>query len=106
MGLVKNLEELHNVINDLRNRSLEIGFTREQIHRLDDFYEMRKDVLKREKLSEVEGILEGIQDPEELRDYWQNIKWYLQGNRRFFGKEFEYLIARKFDAASARIAAK
>lgn len=106
MGLVKDFRELNNLIKDLRDRSLDIGFSREQTHRLNDFYEMRKDALKREKLAEVEGILEGIHDPEELKDYWQNIKWYLQGNRRFFGKEFENLIARKFDAVGAKIAAK
>ena len=33
------------------------------------------------------------------------IKWYLQKNRRYFGKEFEYFIAEKFDAVSATIPA-
>jgi hypothetical protein len=104
MGLVKDFEDLHNLANDLLDRSWDIGFSREQKHRLNDFYEMRKDALKREKLSEIKGILDNIHDPQELKDYWQSIKWYLQGNRRFFGKEFENLIARKFDAVSAKIA--
>jgi hypothetical protein len=42
---------------------------------------------------------------DELKDYWRGIKWYLQKNRRYFGKEFEYLIAAKFDAASASLVA-
>jgi hypothetical protein len=66
---------------------------------------MRKDALKREKLTEIEGFLQGIHDKQELKDYWRSIKWYLQKNRRFFGKEFEYFIAEKFDAVSASITA-
>ena len=64
---------------------------------------MRKDALKREKLKEIEGVLVNIHDTDELKDYWRSIKWYLQKNRRYFGKEFEYFIAEKFDAASAAL---
>jgi hypothetical protein len=105
MGLVKDFEGLHNLSNDLLDRSWDIGFSREQRHRLNDLYEMRKDALKREKLSEIEIYLEGIREAQELEDYWRSIKWYLQRNRRFFGKEFEYFIAEMFDTVSARIAA-
>ncbi|MBW1779387.1 MAG: hypothetical protein JRL30_01490 [Deltaproteobacteria bacterium] len=105
MGLVKDFEDLHNLVNDLLDRSWDIGFSREQKHRLNDLYEMRKDALKREKLTEIEGFLQGIHDKQELKDYWRSIKWYLQKNRRFFGKEFEYFIAEKFDAVSASITA-
>ncbi|MFH1630492.1 MAG: hypothetical protein ABIE47_17455, partial [Pseudomonadota bacterium] len=106
MGLAKDFEGLHNLVNDLLDRSWDIGFSREQRHRLNDLYEMRKDALKREKLSEIEIFLEGIHDSQELEDYWRSIKWYLQRNRRFFGKEFEYFIAEMFDTVSARIAAE
>ena len=104
MKLVKDFEELHNLVADLLERSWDIGFSHEQKHRLNDLYEMRKDELKREKLSELEGILGTIDDADELRDYWESVKWYLQGSRRFFGKEFENLIAAKFDTVKARIA--
>ena len=104
IGLVNDFEDLHNLVNDLLDRSWDIGFSREQKNRLNDFYEMRKDTLKRERLSEIEGILDSIHDQQELKDHWQSIKWYLQGNRRFFGKEFENLIAKKFDAVNVKIA--
>jgi hypothetical protein len=58
--------------------------------------------MKREKLSEIESILKTIHDIHELNDYWDSVKWYLLGNRRFFGKEFEYLIAKKFDAVRSK----
>jgi hypothetical protein len=103
MGLVKDFEDLHNLVNDLLDRSWDIGFSPEQKHRLNDLYEMRKDALKREKLKEIEGVLVNIHDTDELKDYWRSIKWYLQKNRRYFGKEFEYFIAEKFDAASAAL---
>jgi len=105
MGLVRDFEDLHNLVNDLLDRSWDIGLTPEQKHRLNDLYEMRKDALKREKLSEIEGFLENIHEMDELKDYWRSIKWYLQKNRRYFGKEFEYFIAEKFDAVNAVLTA-
>jgi len=105
MGLVKDFEDLHNLVNDLLDRAWDIGFSPEQKHRLNDLYEMRKDVLKREKLNEIEGFLQNIHDMDELKDYWRSIKWYLQKNRRYFGKEFEHFIAEKFDAVSAALTA-
>lgn len=106
MGLVKDFEELHNLVTDLLDRSWDIGFSPEQKHRLNDLYEMRKDALKREKLTEIEGFLGNIHDMDELKDYWRSIKWFLQKNRRYFGKEFEYFIAEKFDGVSAAMSAR
>ncbi len=105
MGLVRDFEDLHNLVDDLLDRSWDIGFSPEQKHRLNDLYEMRKDALKREKLTEIEGVLEKIHDIDALEDYWRSIKWYLQKNRRYFGKEFEHFIAEKFDAVSAALTA-
>ena len=103
MDLIKDFKELHNLVNDLLDQSLDIGLSNDQKHRLNDLYELRKDGLKREKLSEIDSILETIHDVDELKDYWVSIKWYLQSNRRFFGKEFENLISKKFDAVRGRI---
>jgi len=103
MAQIEAFEGLHNLLADLLERSWEIGFSPEQKHRLNDLYEMRKDALRREKLTEIEGLLKTIRDPEDLEAYWSRAKDYLQTNRRYFGKEFEYLIAEKFDAASAAL---
>ena len=97
MAFIHDSEELHKLVSDLNERSLAIGFTDDQKHRLNDLYELRKDSLKREKLSEIDNVLETIHDVHELKDYWDSLKWYLQHNRRFFGKEFENLIAKKLD---------
>ena len=99
MDLISDFEELHNLVEDLLDRSLQIGFSKDQKHRLNDLYELRKDSLKRDKLSEIDAILKNIKDMNELKDHWEGIKWYLQRNRRFFGKAFECLIATKFDEA-------
>ena len=89
--------------SDLLERFWDMGFSEDQKHRLNDLYELRKDHLKREKLSEIDSVLESIRDSQELKDYWDSIKWYLQSNRRFCGKEFENIIAKKFDEAGRRI---
>jgi len=103
MDLVHDFKEVHNLVSDLLERSWDIGFSEDQRHRLNDLYELRKDRLRREKLSEIDSVLETIHDTHELKDYWDSIKWYLQSNRRFFGKEFENIIARKFDEAGSRM---
>ncbi|MCD6294281.1 MAG: hypothetical protein J7M20_05030, partial [Deltaproteobacteria bacterium] len=106
MDLIKDFENLYKLLSDLVERSRDIGFSPEQEHRLNDLYEMRKNTLKREKLSEIEAILESILDAQELKKYWESTKWYLQGNRRFFGTEYELLIAQKFDAENIRVSAQ
>ncbi len=97
MDLTRDFQKLHHLFNDLIERGWEIGFSDEQQHRLGDLYELRKDRLKREKVLEIDGMLGTIRDLDELRDYWSSTKWYLQANRSYFGKEFENMIARKFD---------
>lgn len=98
MDLTQDFQSLHHLFNDLIERGWEIGFSEEQQHRLVDLYELRKDRLKREKVLEIDGTLGTIRDLDELRVYWSTIKWYLQANRPFFGKDFENMVARKFDA--------
>ncbi|MDY7035087.1 MAG: hypothetical protein SV375_02830 [Thermodesulfobacteriota bacterium] len=105
MELLKDFKENHHLFNDLNERSLDIGFTDEQRHRLNDLYELRKDSLKREKLNEINDRLDTITDIHELKDYWDSIKWYLLDNRPYLGKELENLIARKFDVKWAQILA-
>jgi hypothetical protein len=100
MEVLDDLREIHNLYIDLMDRALEIGFTEDQKNRLNDLYEFRKDQLRREKLEEIDGLIETIKNMRELKDYWDNIKWYLKSNRPFLGKEFETLIAKKFDEAS------
>jgi len=93
----KDFKEIQGVVNDLMERSLDIGFTEEQRHRLMDLNELRKDRLKREKLREIAEFLDKIGDMQELKDYWDSIKWYLFDHRPYLGKEFENLVAKKFD---------
>lgn len=103
LDLLDDFTEIHGLYRDLTERSLDIGFTEEQRSKLRDLYELRKDDLKRQKLEEIDRLLESIQDAHELRDYWESVKWYLYNNRAFLGKEFENMIARKFDQAMARL---
>jgi hypothetical protein len=106
MDLIRDFKELHNLVADLNERSYDLGFSEDQKHRLNDLYELRKDILKREKLLEIDNILSTIHDANELNDYWDSVKWYLQNNRRFFGKEFEILISKEFDAVRMMIYGK
>jgi hypothetical protein len=97
--LTKDFKKIHSLVEDLMDRSLEIGFNDEQKHRLNDIYELRKDNLKREKLEEINQFLGTINEVDDLKDYWDSIKWYLLDNRAYVGKEFESLVAQKFDEA-------
>lgn len=103
MALLNELKEIQNLFSDLMDRALEIGFTDDQRNRLNDLYEVRKDQIRREKLDEINSLIETISDSHELKDYWDSVKWYLMNNRPFLGKEFENLISKKFDEAANRI---
>jgi hypothetical protein len=105
LALLKDLREIHNLYSDLTDQALEIGFTENQMYGLSDLYEVRKDQLRREKLNEIDGLIETISDLQDLKDYWERTKGYLKKNRLFLGKEFENLIAKKFDEAAKRIEA-
>ncbi len=97
MEMRRDFSEIHHLYRDLMERALDIGFDEDQRHRLNDLYEMRKDYLRREKLEETTRVLIGIHDTHELRDYWDSVKGFLLNNRVFLGKEFENLVAKKFD---------
>ena len=106
MDLIKDFRDLYILISDLLEQTLDIGFSDEQMYRLNDLYELRKDTLKREKLFEIDGMLDTIRNINELSDYWSNIKLYLQNNRRFFGKTFENLVAKRFDCIKDNISSR
>ena len=103
MDLISDFKNLHKLVEDLLERSWDIGLSDDQRHRLNDLYELRKDRLKREKLTEINDNLKTFHNVNGLKKYWDSIKWDLQKNRRFFGKEFETLIARKFDKVKKEI---
>ena len=58
MKLLTDFSEIHHLYSDLMDRSLEIGFTESQKHRLNDLYELRKDKLRRVKLDEINNLIE------------------------------------------------
>ncbi|MFH1488460.1 MAG: hypothetical protein ABII06_06115, partial [Pseudomonadota bacterium] len=91
LDLLQDFKEIHNLVTGLSDRALEIGFTDEQRHRLNDLYELRIDGLRRENLENMDRVLDKIHEPEELTDYWDSIKGALLDNRPFLGKEFESL---------------
>ncbi|MCP4664878.1 MAG: hypothetical protein GY849_00810 [Deltaproteobacteria bacterium] len=105
MDLMEDFGELHKFVSDLVERSWDIGFSADQKHRLNDLHAFRKDSLMRNKFSEIVSRLSAIHDIQELKDYWDSIKCYLQDNRRYLGKEFEMLVARKFDEGRTAMAA-
>jgi hypothetical protein len=105
LALLKDLKDIHKLYFDLMDQALEIGFTEDQRYGLSDLYEVRKNQLRQEKLDEIDGLIETISDIHDLKEYWDRIKVYLIQNRLFLGKEFENLIAKKFDEAARRIKA-
>ena len=97
MAQQKDYRNLQEIFQDVMDRALEIGFTEDQKHRLMDLLELRKDQVRREKLGEITRGLTKIQDVQELRDYWDEVKGYLIRNRPYLGGEFGNLIAKRFD---------
>ncbi|MGM0426096.1 MAG: hypothetical protein ACQEQ7_02540 [Thermodesulfobacteriota bacterium] len=103
MDQVTDFRKLYEMVADLSARSWDMGFTPDQRQRLNDLYELRKDNLKRERLREIDDILSSIHKVDKLQAYWDRVKWDLQENRWYLGKEFEILIAQKFDRVRERL---
>jgi hypothetical protein len=105
LALLKDPKEIHSLYSDLTDQALEIGFNENQMYGLGDLYEVRRDQLRRDKLNEIDGLIGTISSLPDLKDYWERTKRYLIQNRPFLGKDFESLIAKKFDEAVKRIEA-
>jgi hypothetical protein len=103
MDLINNCGEIHHLVEDLKERSLDLGFSADQRHRLQDLFEIRTDDLKRKKLDEINHHLAAITEADELRDYWDSIKYYLLNNRPYLGKEYETMIAKQFDQRMKKV---
>ncbi len=99
----EDFAEINRRYQELMARSLDIGFTDEQKSKLRDLYELRKDELKRKKLEEISNLLRATKRPAELREHWDRTKWFLYHNRPYLGKEFENMIARRFDETMAEL---
>jgi len=106
MAQQKEFRNLHEIFQDLMDRALEIGLTEEQKHRLIDLLEVRKDQVRREKLEETTRALARIQDVQELRDYWEEVKGYLIRNRPYLGGELGNLVAKRFDETMVALEAR
>ena len=106
MAQQKEFRNLHEIFQDVMDRALEIGLTEEQKHRLTDLLEVRKDQVRREKLEETTRALARMQEVQELRDYWEEVKGYLIRNRPYLGGEFGNLVARRFDETMVALEAR
>jgi hypothetical protein len=73
---------------------------------LTDLLEVRKDQVRREKLEETTRALARMQDVQELRDYWEEVKGYLIRNRPYLGGEFGNLVAKRFDETMVALEAR
>ncbi len=102
MSRARSLTALHGLYTELLDRAWEIGFSPEQIHHLTDLFEIKMEALRRQKAAEIDRRLEAIQDEADILKLWERTKSYLLRNRKLLGKEFEALLARKFDEARAK----
>ncbi len=103
MNLAATFRELERLNTEFIERGWEVGFSADQLHRLNDLYELRKDRLRRGKALEIEQRLAALEHPPELDAYWAQMRAYLKENRKFLGKEFEWSVARRFDEAGQRL---
>lgn len=97
MDTAKDFRELYAMLSDIVERIESSGVSEDVKNRLMDIYELRKDTLKRKKILEVDMRLKQIKDIQELNEYWNSVKLYLKINREHAGREFEMLVAKKFD---------
>ncbi len=103
MELIDDFEALYNATHETEMHSPELGLTQDQRNRMKDFYELRKDQLRRDKLTEIQNAIRSIRDKRKLQDCWDSTKGYLLHNRAYLGKEFENIVAKRFDECAERL---
>ncbi len=101
-----DFQELYAMASNIMERVKAAGVSEDVKNRLMDLYELRKDSIKREKIMEVDARLKQINGIRELNEYWNSIKLYLKINRKHTGREFELLVAKKFDLVEKELLAK
>ncbi len=106
MDQAKDFHQLYLALKDIIKRSESEQIPEEIKNRIIDVYELRRDTLKREKISEIDQRLAELKSLSELNSYWNDIKLYLKQNRQYIGREFELLIAKKFDLKERELLAE
>ena len=106
MDQAKDFHQLYLALKDIIKRSESEQIPEEIKNRIIDVYELRRDTLKREKISEIDQRLAELKSLSELNSYWNNVKLYLKQNRQYIGREFELLIAKKFDLKERELLAE
>ncbi len=106
MDKAKDFQELYALTNEIMKRTDLAEVSQDIKNRLMDLYELRKDSLKREKIIQIDSKLKDIKNINELNKYWNSIKLYLKMNREYTGRDFELLVAKKFDLAERLILRK
>jgi hypothetical protein len=106
MDQAKDFHQLYLALKDIIKRSESEQIPEEIKNRIIDVYELRRDTLKREKISEIDQRLAELKSLSELNSYWNNVKLYLKWNRQYIGREFELLIAKKFDLKERELLAE
>jgi len=102
MANASGFQSLEILFNEMEKELITHSFLREKA-RLHHLYELNKNILKRKKLAEIESILSDISDITGLNEYWSIIKEFFKINSKYIGKDFEYIISRKFDLHAGRI---
>ena len=106
MDQAKDFHQLYLFFNDIIKENEAEQIPEEIKNRIIDVYELKRDALKREKIEEIDQRLTEIKDIAELNSYWDKIKLYLKLNRQYIGREFELLIAKKFDLKEKELLAE
>ncbi len=97
MDKATDFHQLHLIFSNILKKAKSTQIPSEIKSRIADVYELKRDALKRAKIEEIDSVLSRIKNIVEFNKYWEKVKMYLRLNRRYIGREFELLVAKKFD---------
>jgi hypothetical protein len=103
MAQTQGIKELAGCFEDAWEEGLELPLSGDRLSSLRDLYEMNLERLRGSMLQDVGERLKDIESLAHLDRMWSQVKEVLQSNRAYLGKDFDLIVAERFDRRAFEI---
>lgn len=99
-----SLDHLERIFARAWEEGLELPLSPDRQQSLRDLFEMNVERIRAQLLEEVTRWLRGVGSSRELDRLWAQVKERLQAQRRHLGKDFDLMVAARFDRRARELA--
>lgn len=103
MARVTRPDRLEAIFLRAWEEGLELPLSPERQQTLRDLYEMNLERLRARLLAQIVSRLQQVDTPTALEELWEEVKQRLHQQRRYLGKDFELVVAERFDRRAVQL---